>query len=284
MNLPMILYGDSFRIIIIARETSLETELHEISPFRFGRESRELLIELPFPRNSSGEKEGKERKKERSRMLCKWRVRRKSSSLINYSSTFRARHARYPPKLERTCSRCQIRLGSAKWITSLYPVASTRFQRVFYTPDNLSTLETRVDLCVCSRKIKLSHYRAPPRRQIAILAPRSLVQPSNRFNRRFSLPTFREFEERFLETAERRKKIRSFSWKFIERFITRGIMGLMGLEILNVIGIGKELIFRFCPFEKFEVFWNLIDLVLSLLRIESFSLLANEMNSYSYDD
>lgn len=68
MNLPMILYGDSFRIIIIARETSLETELHEISPFRFGRESRELLIELPFPRNSSGEKEGKERKKERSRI------------------------------------------------------------------------------------------------------------------------------------------------------------------------------------------------------------------------
>lgn len=61
-------------------------------------------------------------------------------------------------------------------------------------------------------------------------------------------------------------------------------MGLMGLEILNVIGIGKELIFRFCPFEKFEVFWNLIDLVLSLLRIESFSLLANEMNSYSYDE
>lgn len=66
MNL--ILYDDSFRIIIIARETSLETELHEISPFRFGRESRELLIELPFPRNSSGEKEGKERKKERSRI------------------------------------------------------------------------------------------------------------------------------------------------------------------------------------------------------------------------
>lgn len=68
MNLPMILYDDSFRIIIIARETSLETELHEISPFRFGRESRELLIELPFPRNSSGEKEGKERKKERSKI------------------------------------------------------------------------------------------------------------------------------------------------------------------------------------------------------------------------
>lgn len=61
-------------------------------------------------------------------------------------------------------------------------------------------------------------------------------------------------------------------------------MGLMGLEILNVIRIGKELIFRFCPFKKFEVFWNLIDLVLSLLRIESFSLLANEMNSYSYDE
>lgn len=129
----------------------------------------------PSSRNSSGKKRRRKRKERRSRMIeecyVNEEVGRKSSSLINYSSTFRARHARYPPKLERTCSRCQIRLDSAKWITSLHlptlPAPSTQ----------LSTLLGRcilraghnplspppplgVDLCVCSRKIKLSHYRA----------------------------------------------------------------------------------------------------------------------------
>ena len=126
-------------------------------------------------RNSSGKKRRRERKERRSRMIeecyVNEEVGRKSSSLINYSSTFRARHARYPPKLERTCSRCQIRLDSAKWITSLHlPPPPRTFNTAFnaarplyFTRRTQSSLPPPllgVDLCVCSRKIKLSHYRA----------------------------------------------------------------------------------------------------------------------------
>lgn len=138
--------------------------------------SRDFRIELlPFlaefeRKKKKKEKERKEEQDDR-RMLCKWRVGRKSSSLINYSSTFRARHARYPPKLERTCSRCQIRLDSAKWITSLHlPPPPRTFNTAFNaarplyftrrTQSSLSPPPFVVDLCVCSRKIKLSHYRA----------------------------------------------------------------------------------------------------------------------------
>lgn len=138
--------------------------------------SRDFRIELlPFlaefeRKKKKKEKERKEEQDDR-RMLCKWRVGRKSSSLINYSSTFRARHARYPPKLERTCSRCQIRLDSAKWITSLHlPPPPRTFNTAFNaarplyftrrTQSSLSPPSFVVDLCVCSRKIKLSHYRA----------------------------------------------------------------------------------------------------------------------------
>lgn len=125
----------------------------------------------PF-RGIRGEKEGKERKegrKEESRIeecYVNEEVRRKSSSLINYSSTFRAGHARYPPKNVLSLPD-QTRLGKVNYKVVVPVVASTRFQRVFCTPDNLLPLfprETRVDLCVCSRKIKLSHYRAPPTR------------------------------------------------------------------------------------------------------------------------
>lgn len=137
--------------------------------------SRDFRIEL-LPFLAEFERKKKKKEKERKeqddrRMLCKWRVGRKSSSLINYSSTFRARHARYPPKLERTCSRCQIRLDSAKWITSLHlPPPPRTFNTAFNaarplyftrrTQSSLSPPSFVVDLCVCSRKIKLSHYRA----------------------------------------------------------------------------------------------------------------------------
>lgn len=138
-------------------------------------------------------------------MLCKWRVGRKSSSLINYSSTFRARHARYPPKLERTCSRCQIRLDSAKWITSLHlpTLPSTylqhSFQRcsaaVFYAPDTILSLPPLPSaLIYVFARGKLSyliiaHHR---RRQIAILAPRSLAEFTVVFR---YLPVFLETEK-----------------------------------------------------------------------------------------
>lgn len=144
-------------------------------------------------RNSSGKKRRRERKERRSRMIeecyVNEEVGRKSSSLINYSSTFRARHARYPPKLERTCSRCQIRLDSAKWITSLHlpTLPSTylqhSFQRcsaaVFYAPDTILSLPPLPSaLIYVFARGKLSyliiaHHR---RRQIAILAPRSLAE------------------------------------------------------------------------------------------------------------
>lgn len=171
--------------------------------------SRDFRIEL-LPFLAEFERKKKKKEKERKeqddrRMLCKWRVGRKSSSLINYSSTFRARHARYPPKLERTCSRCQIRLDSAKWITSLHlpTLPSTylqhSFQRcsaaVFYAPDTiLSLLPLPSALIYVFARGKLSyliiaHHR---RRQIAILAPRSLAEFTVVFR---YLPVFLETEK-----------------------------------------------------------------------------------------
>lgn len=171
--------------------------------------SRDFRIEL-LPFLAEFERKKKKKEKERKeqddrRMLCKWRVGRKSSSLINYSSTFRARHARYPPKLERTCSRCQIRLDSAKWITSLHlpTLPSTylqhSFQRcsaaVFYAPDTILSLPPLPSaLIYVFARGKLSyliiaHHR---RRQIAILAPRSLAEFTVVFR---YLPVFLETEK-----------------------------------------------------------------------------------------
>lgn len=169
--------------------------------------SRDFRIEL-LPFLAEFERKKKKKEKERKeqddrRMLCKWRVGRKSSSLINYSSTFRARHARYPPKLERTCSRCQIRLDSAKWITSLHlptlPAPSTQLSTllgrcILRAGHNPLSPPLPSSLIYVFARGKLSyliiaHHR---RRQIAILAPRSLAEFTVVFR---YLPVFLETEK-----------------------------------------------------------------------------------------
>lgn len=130
----------------------------------------------PSSRNSSGKKRRRKRKERRSRMIEECYVNEESAGSRRVWLTIHRRFGRgtrgiLPSWKERALvarsdSTRQSELQACTYLPSPLPTFNTAFNaaRPLYftrrTQSSLSPPSFVVDLCVCSRKIKLSHYRA----------------------------------------------------------------------------------------------------------------------------